>query len=115
MPHETCPMAIALKEGRNIRGAGAIAERPDGTRIWFTPFPTARRDEEGKIVGGINMLVDITSRQQAELTKASLTAIVESSDDATSRRISTALLLRVGTAVPNRFSVTPRRKRWANR
>ena len=66
MPHDECPMAIALKEGRIVRGAEAIAERPDGTRIWFTPYPTPLRDDEGKIVGGINMLVDITERKQAE-------------------------------------------------
>mgnify|MGYP007007917423 CR=1 FL=1 len=32
MPHDECPMAIALKEGRTIQGVEAIAERPDGTR-----------------------------------------------------------------------------------
>jgi two-component system NtrC family sensor kinase len=66
MPHDTCPMAIALKEGRTVRGAEAIAERPDGTRIWFAPYPTALRDRTGRIVGGINMLLDITERKRAE-------------------------------------------------
>lgn len=80
MPHDECPMAIALKEGRVIRGAEAIAERPDGTRIWFMPFPTPLRDATGKIVGGINMLVDITQRKEAEQVQARLAAIVESSD-----------------------------------
>ena len=48
LPHDQCPMALALKEGRPIRGKEAIAERPDGTRIPFIPFrlrseiPTAR-------------------------------------------------------------------------
>jgi PAS domain S-box-containing protein len=82
MPHDECPMAIALKEGRIIAGAEAIAERPDGTRVWFTPFPTPLRDAAGRIVGGINMLVDITERKQAEEARARLAAIVESSDDA---------------------------------
>ena len=48
MPHDECPMAIALKEGRIIRGAEAIAERPDGTRIWFTPYPTPLFDDDGQ-------------------------------------------------------------------
>src|SRR5689334_5893300 len=39
MPHETCPMAVALKEGRQVRGVEAQAERPDGSRIWFAPYP----------------------------------------------------------------------------
>ena len=66
MPHDECPMAIALKEGRIIKGAEAIAERPDGTRRWFMPFPTPLRDSGGNIVGGINMLLDITERKQAD-------------------------------------------------
>jgi PAS domain S-box-containing protein len=74
-------MAIALKEGREVRGVEAIAERPDGTRIWFTPYPTPLRDAEGKVVGGINMLLDITDRKHAEQASARLAAIVASSDD----------------------------------
>ncbi|MDQ2985401.1 MAG: response regulator [Armatimonadota bacterium] len=66
LPHDECPMAIALKEGRVIRGSEAIAERPDGTRVWFEPYPTPLRNEAGEIVGGINMLVDITDRRQHE-------------------------------------------------
>jgi PAS domain S-box-containing protein len=66
MPHDECPMAVALKEGRVIRGEEAIAERPDGTRIWFEPYPTPLRNTEGRIVGGINMLLDITERKKAE-------------------------------------------------
>ncbi len=66
MPHEQCPMAIALKEGRVVRGSEAIAERPDGTRIWFEPYPTPLYDSEGRIVGGINMLVDITERKKTQ-------------------------------------------------
>jgi PAS domain S-box-containing protein len=66
LPHEECPMAIALKEGRPVRGAEAIAQRPDGTRRWFTPYPTPLRDSSGKLTGAINMLVDITERKEAE-------------------------------------------------
>jgi PAS domain S-box-containing protein len=66
LPHDECPMAIALKEGRAIRNVEAVAERPDGVRIPFIPYPTPLRDENGRIVGGINMLVDISERKQAE-------------------------------------------------
>jgi len=82
MAHDECPMAIALKEGRAAHGAEAILERPDGTRRWFAPYPTPLRDSEGRIIGGINMLVDITERKQAQLVTASLAAIVQSSQDA---------------------------------
>ncbi|MFL5260695.1 MAG: PAS domain S-box protein [Hyphomicrobiales bacterium] len=66
LPHDQCPMAVALKEGRPIRNAEAIAERPDGVRIPFIPYPTPLRDEKGRITGAINMLVDISERKQAE-------------------------------------------------
>ena len=66
MPHDECPMAVALKEGCAVRGAEAIGERPDGTRFWFIPYPTPLFDDQGKVIGGINMLVDITYRKMAE-------------------------------------------------
>jgi PAS domain S-box-containing protein len=66
LPHDECPMAIALKENRPVRGAEAIAERPDGTRVPFIPYPTPLRDAAGALVGAVNMLVDITERKQAE-------------------------------------------------
>jgi two-component sensor histidine kinase len=59
-------MAIALKENRPVRGAEAIAERPDGTRVPFIPFPTPIRDSAGNLVGAVNMLVDVSERRQAE-------------------------------------------------
>ena len=66
LPHDQCPMAIALKEDRPVRGTEAIAERPDGTRVPFIPYPTPLHDADGKLIGAINMLVDITERKQAE-------------------------------------------------
>jgi two-component sensor histidine kinase len=59
-------MAIALKEDRAIRGAEAIAERPDGTRVPFIPFPTPLHDASGALVGAVNMLVDVTDRKRAK-------------------------------------------------
>jgi PAS domain S-box-containing protein len=66
LPHSQCPMAIALREGKPNRGIEAVAERPDGTRITFTPYPTPLFDAEGRMVGAVNMLVDITERKAAE-------------------------------------------------
>lgn len=81
LPHDECPMAIAIKEGRELRGVEAVAERPDGTRRAFIPYPTLLRDSEGAISGAINLLVDITDRKGSELEAARLAAIVSSSDD----------------------------------
>jgi PAS domain S-box-containing protein len=82
LPHDECPMAIALKEGRPIRGIEAIAERPDGTKVRFLPYPTPLRDASGKLIGAINLLVDITERHEADIELERLAAIVDSSDDA---------------------------------
>jgi PAS domain S-box-containing protein len=82
LPHDQCPMAVALRENRPIRGEQAILERPDGTCIPFIPYPTPLRDASGALVGAVNMLVDISDRSAAESARAHLAAIVESSDDA---------------------------------
>jgi transcriptional regulator with PAS, ATPase and Fis domain len=66
LPYDQCPMAIALEEGRAIRNAEVVTERPDGTRVPFIPYPTPLRDGVGKIIGAINMLVDVSERKQAE-------------------------------------------------
>jgi len=82
LPHDECPMAIALREGREVRGYEALAERPDGTRVPFVPYPTALRDASGRVIGAINILVDMGDRKEAEAIAARLAAIVTSSDDA---------------------------------
>jgi PAS domain S-box-containing protein len=82
LPHDQCPMALTLKEGRPVRGLEAIAERPDGTRVNFLPFPTPLRDASGRVIGAINLLMDITERHHAEIDLQRLAAIVTSSDDA---------------------------------
>jgi PAS domain S-box-containing protein len=66
LPHNECPMAIALKENRPVRGVEAMAQRPDGTMFPFLPFPTPMRNENGEMVGAVNMLVDISDRKLAE-------------------------------------------------
>ena len=82
LPHDGCPMAMALKEKRAIRGMEAVAERPDGTRIPFLAFPTPIFAADGSLAGAVNMLVDLTDRTIADETAQRYAAIVESSDDA---------------------------------
>jgi PAS domain S-box-containing protein len=67
LPHDQCPMAVALKGADVPTGIECIAERPDGTRFWFTPCPAVIRDAAGRIIGGINLLMDITDRKNAEI------------------------------------------------
>lgn len=82
LPHDECPMAQTLKEDRPVRGIEAIAERPDGTRIRFLPYPTPLHDTSGRLIGAVNLLMDITDRHRSEVESAQLAAIVASSDDA---------------------------------
>ena len=75
-------MAVTVKEKQAIRGLEAVAERPDGTRVPFLPFPTPIFNTSGVFVGAVNMLVDITERKRAEEAMQRLASIVDTSDDA---------------------------------
>ena len=121
MPHDECPMALALKHQRPIRGMEGIAERPDGTRVPFIPYPTPLFNSTGALIGAVNTLVDITDRHAAEsriresdARHRTLAAIVESSTDA----ILTMDLNGVITSwnrAPSGFSATRRKRRSASR
>ena len=65
--HEDCPMADAIREERPIRDVIAIAERPDGSRVAFRPYPTPLFDKDGHLTGAVNMLIDVTDEQSAAL------------------------------------------------
>ncbi len=89
LPHDQCPMALTLREKRPIRGTEAIAERPDGTRVRFIPYPSPLFDASGTLIGAVTTLVDITERHEAEqhvrereASYREIAAIVEFSDDA---------------------------------
>lgn len=70
LPHEQCPMALTIKEQREIRGCIAVAERPDGSRVMFTPCPTLIRDDSGRLIGAVNILIDVTDERQSASLKA---------------------------------------------
>lgn len=82
LPHHQSPMAIALGEGRAIRNAEAVAERPDGTRVPFLANPTLLRNDSGDVIGAVNLLVDVTEARRAALMEHHFASIVESSHDA---------------------------------
>jgi PAS domain-containing protein len=70
LPHEMCPMGEALRQKRPIRGVSAWAERPDGSRVRFLPFPTPIFSDEGEIMGAVNLLLDITDARQVQDLRA---------------------------------------------
>ena len=57
LPHEFCPLAIAIKENRPIGNVEAVVERPDGSRVRFLPLATPIRDAAGRLTGAINILL----------------------------------------------------------
>ncbi len=63
LPHDQCPMAVAIKAKQPIRQKVAIAMRPDASRVAFRPYPTPLFDTEGNLTGAVNMLVDISAEQ----------------------------------------------------
>jgi PAS domain S-box-containing protein len=69
LPHDQCPMAIAIREKRAIRNVEAVARRPDGSTVNFVPFPTPYFDADGNMAGAVNLLLDISrSRGPGYLT-----------------------------------------------
>jgi PAS domain S-box-containing protein len=65
LPHDECPMAVAINTRRPVRGVTAVAERPNGTRVMFRPYPTPIFDNDGVFVGAVNLLEDVTDDVRA--------------------------------------------------
>jgi PAS domain S-box-containing protein len=55
-----CPMAITLKEGRPVNGRPFIIEKPNGERNQVIPYPRLFFDDQGKLVGSVNLLLDVS-------------------------------------------------------
>lgn len=67
LPHDQCPMAVAVRKGHPVRNVEALAERPDGARTRFRPFPTPVIDDAGRIVGAVNLLVPVDGDTRRDL------------------------------------------------
>lgn len=66
LPLDECPMAVTLRQGKAVRGGEIIVERPDGSRRHVMPYPELLHDDAGRVVGAVNMLVDITETRRQE-------------------------------------------------
>lgn len=64
LPHDRCPMAETIIKKSPVRGVTAVAERPDGSRVHFMPFPTPLLGPDGELKGAVNMLIDVTDHRQ---------------------------------------------------
>jgi PAS domain S-box-containing protein len=66
VPLDDRPTQIVLNEGRAVRGREALFERPNGTLVPIMPCPAPLFDEQGRVIGVVNMQIDLTERKQAE-------------------------------------------------
>lgn len=82
MPLEICPMAMTLQLGKSFSGTELVIERPDGTRRTVLVYPEPLFDDDNKVIGACNTLVDITDRKKEEEDRAFLASIITSSEDA---------------------------------
>lgn len=70
VPHDQCPMATAIREKRPVRDLEAVAERPDGGRVHFIPFPTPLFDGSGQFSGAVNLLLDVSEQRKPEYLRS---------------------------------------------
>jgi len=70
LSHDESPIALALKQKRPIRGIEVVAERPDGTRVPFIPYPTLVFDASGEVAGAINVLADVSDSKSVAASLA---------------------------------------------
>ncbi|HYI97335.1 MAG TPA: PAS domain S-box protein [Bryobacteraceae bacterium] len=82
LPVDEYPMALTLREGRPIGGYELRAKRADGKSLILIPYPTPLRDSSGKLIGAVNLIVDVTERKKGDEAIRRLAAIIESSEDA---------------------------------
>jgi PAS domain S-box-containing protein len=66
MSPDDCPIAICLREGKDVGGQEIVVERPDGNRVNILPHPRALFDREGNLTGAVNTLIDVTEKSQRE-------------------------------------------------
>ena len=67
LPPDVCPTTVVLKGGEAPVGLEAMVARPDGSRRRVILCPAACRDAEGRIIGAITVLFDVTDRKIGEL------------------------------------------------
>jgi PAS domain S-box-containing protein len=79
---EDSPMARALDIGGEVEAIEIVGQRRDGSRYTIVPHSRVLSDAQGKVMGAVHLLVDVSDRDRAEADTHRLAAIVESSDDA---------------------------------
>jgi PAS domain S-box-containing protein len=66
LPHDQCPMAVALREGRAFRNQEVVIRRPDGSRIVALVNIDPILSPDGEVVGAVNVFHDVSALKLAE-------------------------------------------------
>jgi two-component system sensor kinase FixL len=69
VPHDLCWMAQAIEQRRGFNGQEIVIVRPDGTRRTVLAHANPYYDESGELLGGVNVLVDITPQRERDLER----------------------------------------------
>lgn len=104
---DTCPMAMVLKTGKEIKQHEIIIERPDGERLNVLPHPRPLFDENGQLVGAMNMLVDVSRQKVDEEKAARLSSIIKSSNAAIISKTLNGIVTSWNPAAQHIFGYTP--------
>lgn len=59
-------METAIRNDTKVRNFEVLMERPDGSRVPVTSYPTPLHDEAGRMTGAVNMLIDSSFQKEAE-------------------------------------------------
>jgi PAS domain-containing protein len=79
LPHAASPMAEVIRKGIVIHDEDIVIERPDGSRRSAVVNIMPIRDQEGQLIGAINLALDITERKRAEAARVELVESLEQS------------------------------------
>jgi len=79
LSHADSPMAQVIRKGIVINDEDIVIERPDGSRRSAVVNIMPIRDQEGQLIGAINLALDITERKRAEAARLDLVESLEQS------------------------------------
>lgn len=60
------PMAQCIREQRPVNDREMIIGRPDGTRVYVHPQPQPIFDDNGTLIGAVNMVMDISEKKSKD-------------------------------------------------
>jgi PAS domain S-box-containing protein len=63
--HEECWMAQTLRSGSEFKGCEVVIERPDCSRVSALAHASPIHDSSGRLVGAVNILVELTEHNHA--------------------------------------------------